>query len=127
VVRLDRRLDSDRQDVDRGLDHAHGAGGADSDRIPARTTRAGAARRLAVDLGGDPVRAAARDFPAAVVVIRDAVTGLAGPAAGPVRIRQLPAGRRRVLDVAGRGAAGHRAPDWRSRPEPAPADARGVG
>src|SRR6266513_1524323 len=79
------RLDSDRQAVDRGLGHDPGAGGGDSDRTAGRTTRAVAARLLAADLGADPVRAAVRVLRAAVVVTPDAVTGMAGPVAVPVR------------------------------------------
>ena len=85
-----------------------------------------AARLLAADLGADPVRAAGRVLRAAVVVIPDAVTGMAGPVAAPVRIRRSPAGRR-ALAVAGRGVADHLAGDRHSRPEPVPLAARGVG
>src|SRR5207248_9503993 len=108
-ARLDPRLDSGRQAVDRALDHDPGAGGADLDRIGGRTTRAVAARLLAADLGADPVRAAVPVHRAAVAVIPDAVTGMAGPVAVPVRIRQSPAGR--ALAVAGRGVADHLAGD----------------
>src|SRR5436305_14992640 len=125
-ARLDPRLDSDRQAVDRGLGHDPGAGGGDSDRTAGRTTRAVAAYRLAADLGADPVRAAVRVLRAAVVVMPDAVTGMAGPVAVPVRIRRSPAGRR-ALAVAGRGVADHPAGDRHSHPEPVPPAARGVG
>src|SRR6266480_2987382 len=120
------RLDSDRQAVDRALDHDPGAGGADLDRIGGRTTRAAAAHLLAADLGADPVRAAVQVLRAAVAVIPDAVTGVAGPVAGPGRIRRSPAGRR-ALAVAGRGVADHPAGDRHSRPEPVPVDVPGVG
>src|SRR5256885_6392539 len=109
-ARLDPRLDSDRQAVDRALDHDPGAGDADLDRIGGRTTRAVAARLLAADLAADPVRAAVRILRAAVVAIPDAVTGMAGPVAGPGRIRRSPACRR-ALAVAGHGVADHPAGD----------------
>src|SRR5437870_7163876 len=73
AARLDPRLDSDHQAVDRALDHDPGAGGADLDRIGGRTTMAVAARRLAADLGADPVRAAVRVLRAAVAVIPDEI------------------------------------------------------
>src|SRR5437016_8511337 len=114
AARWDPRLDSDRQAVDRALDHGPGAGGADLDRIGGRTTRAVAARLLAADLGADPVRAAGRVLRAAVVVIPDAVAGMAGPVAAPIRTRRSPTGRR-ALAVAGRGVADHLAGDRHSR------------
>src|SRR2546430_1710549 len=120
------RLDSDRQAVDRALDHDPGAGGADLDRIGGRMTRAVAARLLAADLGADPVRAAVPVLRAAVAVIPDAVTRVAGPVAGPVRIRQSPAGRRAPA-VAGRGGADHPAGERQSRPEPVRLDVPRVG
>src|SRR2546426_7158146 len=124
--RLDPRPDSDRQAADRGPDRDRGAGGADSDRTPDRTTRA-AAHRLAVDLGADPVPAAVRAHPAAVAVMRGAVIGVVGPDAEPVRIRRSPAGGHRALADADRGVADHPAGEGRSRPEPVPVDARGEG
>src|SRR5205823_5247587 len=86
--RLDPRPDSARQAADRGRGHDPGADGGDSDRTAGRTTRAVAGRLLAADLGADPVRAAVRVLRAAVVVTPDAVTGMAGPVAVPVRIRR---------------------------------------
>src|SRR6266566_426782 len=120
------RLDSDRQAVDRGLGHDPGAGGADSDRIAGRTTRAVAARLLLVDLGAGLVRAAAQVPPPAVAVNPGVVIEMAEPVAGSVRIRRPPVGRRRALAVAGRGVADRRAGDCQSRPEPVPPDAQGV-
>src|SRR5438874_4134562 len=125
-ARLDPRLDSVRQAVDRALDHDPGAGGADLDRIGGRRTRAVAARLRAADLDADPVRAAVPVLRAAVALIPDAVTGMAGPVAVPVRIRRSPAGRR-ALAVAGRGVADHPAGDRPSRPEPVRLDVPGVG
>src|SRR2546429_8248810 len=75
AARLDPRLDSDRQAVDRALDHGPGAGGADLDRIGGRTTMAVAARLLAADFGGGPVRAAGRVLPAALGGVPGAVPG----------------------------------------------------
>src|SRR5256885_12711281 len=70
-ARRDPRLDSDRQAVDRALDHDPGDGGADLDRIGGRTTRPVAARLLGADLGADPVRAPVRVLPPGVAAIPD--------------------------------------------------------
>src|SRR5438046_2156893 len=86
-ARLDPRLDSDRQAVDRGLGHDPGAGGGDSDRTAGRTTRAVAAYRLAADLGAGPVRAAVRGRRAAVVGASGAGTGWAQGRRTPRRTR----------------------------------------
>src|SRR2546430_11559797 len=68
-ARRDPRLDSDRQVVDRALDHDPGDGGADLHRIGGRTTRAVAARLLAAALSARSVRAAVPVLPAGLAVV----------------------------------------------------------
>src|SRR3989442_5197462 len=101
---LDPRPDSHPQAADRGPDRDRGAGGADSDRTPDRTTRA-AAHRLAVDLGADPVPAAVRAHPAAVAVMRGAGIGVAGPDPEPGPVRRSPSGGHGGLAPADPGVA----------------------
>src|SRR5882762_9136213 len=73
--RLERAV---RQAADRDLGLAPGGAGADLDRIAGRKTAAGAARHLAVDLGGGLGRAAARVCLAAVAAIPNGVIWRAG-------------------------------------------------
>src|SRR2546429_9307288 len=59
-ARLDPRLDSVRQAVDRALDHDPGAGGADLDRIGGRGTRAGGAGSHPAGFDAGPLRRGVR-------------------------------------------------------------------
>src|SRR5712691_5358041 len=131
--RPDHRLGSaDRRAAGRDLGHAPGAADADLDRIAGRKTKAGAARRLAVDLGAGLGHAAGRARPAAVVVIPDGVTWVPGviwapgPGAAPVRTRRSSARGRRAPASVGRGVADHRAESCQPRSGRVRVDARDV-